>query len=97
MEAIDAARTAISTAGASVTDIRHYSNKSSVLQLLLSPESWHDLVKSLKEATLAIDSIAPEATDELIRDQDGDISGTLQLLYIGEQPETRDEIPTVPG
>ena len=96
-EAVNAARIALSTAGASVTDIRHYSNKSSVFQLLLPSEVWHVMFHKLMEASITIDSIVPGTADELIKDKDGDISGTFQLLYIGDESETRDEIPAVPG
>jgi len=97
LEAVDAARVALSAAGASVTDIRHYSNKSSVFQLLLPSEAWPEMFHALMDATITIDSIVPGTTDELIKDKDGDISGTFQLLYVGDESETRDEIPAVPG
>ncbi|MFN5047795.1 MAG: hypothetical protein ACK5F2_06865 [Roseateles sp.] len=96
-EAVNAARVALSAAGASVTDIRHYSNKSSVFQLLLPSEAWSEMFHLLRESTITIDSVVPGTTDELIKDKDGDINGTLQLLYVGDESETRDEIPAVPG
>ena len=97
IEAVAAARTALSIAGASVTDIRHYSNKSSVFQVLLPSAVWDDMVRTLKEALLTIDSWSPGTPDELIKDKDGDVSGTLQLLYIGDDQDIRDEVPAVPG
>lgn len=97
IEALDAARAALAAAGASVTDIRHYSNKSSVFQLLLPVEAWDEMHQALTQAPLRLDSIAPATSHALIRDKDGDISGTLQLLYIGDDAESRDEIPAVPG
>lgn len=97
VDAIDATRTALASAGASVTDIRHYSNKSSVFQLLLPAQAWDELRHALTRASLCIDAIAPASSDELVQDSDGDVCGTLQLLYTGEDRESRDEIPAVPG
>lgn len=97
MASVDAARTALSAAGASLTDLKHYSNKASVFQLLLPAETWPGMLDALEGAGLTIDSSSPGSADELIPDKDGDICGTLQLLYLGDDHETRDEVPAVPG
>jgi hypothetical protein len=55
------------------------------------------MVRILKEALLTIDSLSPGTPDELIKDKDGDVSGTLQLLHIGDDQDIRDEVPAVPG
>ena len=95
--ALAAVRAALSEANVYVTDIRHLSSMASVLHVMLKNERWTEMLNALSGSGASVDAPDPGYPGSLKQDDDGDIFGTIQLLYGSDEPERRDAIPLVPG
>lgn len=97
MEAIAAARSALDQAGASLTAIQHFADKASVLSFEVPPAGIQDIIVALRRSGMDIEEDPLPALDLLVVDRHGDATGTLQILYRGNECERVDQVPAVPG
>lgn len=95
--ALHVIRDALSEAGVYVTEIRHLSNKATVLHVLLNSERWSNMLTALSGTGMSPDPQDAGYPVSLKVDKDGDIFGTIQVLYVSDEPDAKDVIPFVPG
>lgn len=94
LHALEAAREALSEAGAWLVDLRLFSDHSACLTLEVPTGTGLALARALDARSIALDE--PSRT-QLAAIADAEVNGTLVLFFAGATGDLRGQIPEVPG
>ena len=95
--AMQTARELLDACGAMVTDIKPYSNKLIVFQVNVRSGDWDTFCAGLRESDMDFELPAGHGEARPLGDADGDIFGTISIVASGDDSETANVIPAVPG
>jgi hypothetical protein len=96
-DAMHGARVLLDACGAMVTDITPYSNKLIVFQVSVRLSDWDTFIKGLFGSDWNFDAPADLWKMRPDADGDGDVFGTVSIIVSGQDEETGNVIPAVPG
>lgn len=101
-ETISRAREAITQSGGWITDFKLFSNVSLCINFELPPGHVSELCARLEAMSLhlsreSIDQMAGYASPPPEKAGVKEIVGTLQILFIHNEPDLRIEVPAIPG
>jgi hypothetical protein len=80
--------------GGFVLDAQRFSNKALVLKLQLPSVRYTQFISGLTECSVNLDGDPPAAHESVVS---GEISGSLHVRFIHDEPDLRIETPAVPG
>ncbi|WP_296993925.1 hypothetical protein [Thalassospira sp. UBA1131] len=87
---------AISAAHGWVEDSQFYSNKMTTIRFVISAGKCSEFCQTLTESGLMVEM--PNGFEPAdANDPDSELTGTIQLTFIHDQPDLRQTIPAVPG
>ena len=92
-----AASSAVSEAGGYVLDFKQFSNLAICLSIELPPTGFTTLRRKLTDLEIILDPPTKEEITLAEASEDLDISCSLRIAFIHEDPDLRIEIPAVPG
>lgn len=96
-EATDRVRDAFSAAGAFITDVSFFSGLQTVFRFEVAGDRLAVLAAAFEQHGLVLDRASRESIDGALVDTNGEIVGSLAVLFAEGDPDLKHEIPSVPG
>lgn len=90
---------AISHSEGWVEDARLYSNKMTTISLVVSAGKFDNLLGQIEAAGIDVEPVPGHGRGDIgkVADNETELNVSIQLSFIHDQPDLKQEIPAVPG